>query len=341
MCSRFSIKLQQKKKHELTRQLLSPTLYLVFFFFFSFIALQIFTQRFRTMSDPRSLIAEAEKLLKPQLGFFLFLSGSSSSMRKEDATDLYIQAANLYRLLKDFNQAGAQFVKAAEIQESLGNHNDCANHLVEAYKCFKGVSPSDAISALSKAIHIFLTQNGQFRRAANFTMDLAELYESVNDNESAAKSYEQAGDYFTTDHAEALANKAFLKCADLFALDGNYKKAVELYNNIIKNLLGNSLSRWSLKDHFFKVILCVLCMDDVIEANKRTDQFLQDDPSWAQSREYKLVQGILDSIDQGDVEGFSDKVFDYDQFSKLDKLKTQLLLKVKNSVVAKDDDDLL
>lgn len=293
------------------------------------------------MSDPRSLIAEAEKLLKPQLGFFLFLSGSSASMRKEDATDLYIQAANLYRLLKDFNQAGTQFVKAAEIQESLGNHNDCANDLVEAYKCFKGVSPSDAISALSKAIHIFLTQNGQFRRAANFTMDLGELYESVNDNENAAKSYEQAGDYFTTDHAESLANKAFLKCADLSALDADYKKAIELYDNIIKNLLGNSLSRWSLKDYFFKVVLCVLCMDDVIEANKRTDQFLQDDPSWAQSREYKLLQGILESIDLGDIEGFSDKVFDYDQFSKLDKLKTQLLLKIKNSVVAKDDDDLL
>ena len=293
------------------------------------------------MSDPRSLIAEAEELLKPQLGFFLFLSGSSASMRKEDATDLYIQAANLYRLKKDFNLAGAQFVKAAEIQESLGNHNDTANHLVEAYKCFKGVSPTDAISSLSKAIHIFLTQNGQFRRAANFTMDLAELYESVNDYENASKSYEQAGDYFTTDHAEALANKAFLKCADLYALNGNYKRAVELYDNIIKNLLGNSLSRWSLKDYFFKVVLCVLCMDDVIEAHKRKDQFLQDDPSWGQSREYKLVEGILESIDQGDVEGFSDKVFDFDQFSKLDKLKTQLLLKVKNSVVAKDDDDLL
>ena len=293
------------------------------------------------MSDPRSLIAEAEKLLKPQLGFFLFLSGSSASMRKEDATDLYIQAANLYRLKKDFNLAGAQFVKAAEIQESLGNHNDTANHLVEAYKCFKGVSLTDAISSLSKAIHIFLTQNGQFRRAANFTMDLAELYESVNDYENASKSYEQAGDYFTTDHAEALATKAFLKCADLYALNGNYKRAVELYDNIIKNLLGNSLSRWSLKDYFFKVVLCVLCMDDVIEAHKRKDQFLQDDPSWGQSREYKLVEGILESIDQGDVEGFSDKVFDFDQFSKLDKLKTQLLLKVKNSVVAKDDDDLL
>ena len=50
---------------------------------------------------------------------------------------------------------------------------------------------------------------------------------------------------------------------------------------------------------FFKVVLCVLCMDDVIEAHKRKDQFLQDDPSWGQSREYKLVEGILESIDQG------------------------------------------
>ena len=69
-------------------------------------------------------------------------------------------------------------------------------------------------------------------------MDLAELYESVNDYENASKSYEQAGDYFTTDHAEALANKAFLKCADLYALNGNYKRAVELYDNIIKTCLG-------------------------------------------------------------------------------------------------------
>ena len=51
------------------------------------------------MSDPRSLIAEAEKLLKPQLGFFCFFQ-VLRFQRKEDATDLYIQAANLYRLEK-------------------------------------------------------------------------------------------------------------------------------------------------------------------------------------------------------------------------------------------------
>ena len=292
-----------------------------------------------TMSDPRSLIQEAEKLAKPQTGFFLFITGSSQTIRLEDATDLYIQAANLYRLNKDFTQAGNQFVKAADIQEKLGNHNDVANNLIEAYKCFKGVSPTDAITALAKAIHIFLTQNGQFRRAANFTGDLAELYESVGDVENAKKSYEQAGDYFTTDHAEALANKSYLKCADLTALSGDYKKALDLYDTIIKQLSGSALSKWSLKDYFFKAILCVLCLADVIEAQKRSSAYLGEDSNWDQSREYKLVQDIFESIDEGDVQGFSDKVFEYDLLSKLDKLKTQLLLKIKNTVVEKDDDD--
>lgn len=292
------------------------------------------------MLDPRSLVAEAEKLKKPQTGFFSSLLGGSSSYRLEEASDLYVQAGNIYRLNKDFSLAGTQFVNAAELQKQLNNQNDVANHLIEAYKCFKSVSPTDAIEALSSAIHIFLTNNGQFRRAANFQMDLAELYELVGDTANATESYEKAGDYFSTDHAEALLNKAYLKCADLNAATGDYKKARGLYDNIIKNSMGNNLSRWSLKDYFLKSLLCTLCMDDVVEALKRINFYGEEEPSWPSTRECKLVQDILDSIDSGDVQAFSDKVYEYDQFSKLDKLKTQLLLKIKNSVVDKDEDDL-
>lgn len=291
------------------------------------------------MLDPRSLIAEAEKLAKPQKGFFSFLGGSSS-FRLEEATDLYVQAANTYRLNKDFALAGAQFVKASELQKQLNNHNDVANHLIEAYKCFKSVSPPDAIDALSQAIHIFLTQNGQFRRAANFQMDLAELYETTGDSVNASSSYEKAGDYFSTDHAEALSNKAYLKCADLNALLGEYAKARDLYDSIIKNLLGNNLTKWNLKEYFLKNILCTLCLDDIVEAQKRLNTFVEDEPSWPTTREFKLIEDILESIQSGDVQAFSDRVYEFDQFSKLDKLKTQLLLKVKNSVVEKDDEDL-
>ncbi|CAN3357390.1 alpha-soluble NSF attachment protein [Diutina catenulata] len=293
------------------------------------------------MADPKVLIEEGEALLKPKSGFMSFFSGESNSSRMDDASECFTQAGNAYRLQKDFSNAGNQFIRAADIQTKLNNHNDAANNYVEAYKCFKGVSPSDGIDALKRAIHIFLTQNGQFRRAANFTSDLAELYESVGDTEQAAVAYEQAGDYFSTDHADNLASKQFLKCADVLAGAGNYGKAVEMYDKVIEVAMGNNLSRWSLKDYFFKVVICLLCEGDDVEAQKRMEKYVAEEPSFEQSREYKLLVDILDAIEQGDAATFADKVFEYDQFSKLDKLKTQLLLKVKSSVVEKEEEDLL
>lgn len=294
------------------------------------------------MSDPIALINQAKKLAQPQLGFLLFLSGSSSSLRIEDAADLYIQAANQYRLRKNFSEAGDQFVAAADLHQSISNFNDEANLLVEAYKCYKSAVPSLAISLLQRAIAIFLNQNGQFRRAANFTNDLAELYELVGDLKNAAASYEQAGDYFSTDHADALASKCYLKCADLTAVSAEYNKALPLYDNIITLLSNNALSRWGLKDLFLKAILCVLAMQDPIEAQKRLDKYVADDAAFEQTREFKLLSSILAAIEQGDEEAFQNAVFEFDQIQKLDKLKMQLLLKVKESVTAnEEDDDLL
>lgn len=294
------------------------------------------------MSDPIELILRAKKMAQPQLGFFLFLSGSSLSLRIEEAADLYVLAANQYRLRKQFSDAGDQFVAAADLHQSISNFNDEANQLIEAYKCYKAAAPTDAIQLLKRAIAIFLNQNGQFRRAANFTNDLAELYEQVGDFKAAADSYEQAGDYFSTDHAEALASKAYLKSADLTASSKDYKKAIELYDPIILLLSNNALSRWGLKDLYLKVILCVLAMEDAIEGLKRLEKYLVDDPAFEQTREYKLLAAVLAAIEQGDEEAFLDAVFDFDQIQKLDKLKTQLLLKAKEMVVAHDDDgDLL
>ena len=114
---------------------------------------------------------------------------------------------------------------------------------------------------------------------------------------------------------------------------------MELYEKIIKNSLGNNLTKWNLKDYFLKTLLCVLCQDDLIEAQKKCENFSTEEPTWSTTREYKLIQDIFDAMDQGDVQAFSDRVFEYDQFSKLDKLKTQLLLKIKG-LVDKDDDEM-
>lgn len=288
------------------------------------------------MSDPRELIQEAEKLLKPQGWFLLVISGSSQYSRQEEASDLYVQAGNQYLLNRDFANAATQFVKASEIQKELRNDNDMANYLIEAYKSYKFVSPQDAISCLSKAIDIYSARNGQFRRAANCSMDLGSLYESIPDLEKAAQAYEKAGQLYTVDHAEALSSKAYTSCADLYASSGQYSKAIEYYDSVSKVNVHLSLTSWKLKEYYLKIILCCLCLDDIVEARNKLQSFSGD---WENTREFKFVQDILEAIEQGDVQAFTDTVFNFDQFSKLDKLKTQLLLKIKQTV-ERDDDDL-
>lgn len=291
------------------------------------------------MADARELIQEADKLLKPQSWFGSLVSGSSQYSRQEEASDLYVQAGNQYLLARDFNNAASQFVKASNIQKELRNDNEMANYLIEAYKSFKFVSPQDAIKCLSQAIDIYSARNGQFRRAANCTMDLGSLYESVNDNEKAAEAYEKAGQLYTVDHAEALSSKAFTKCADLYAMNGNYNKAIEFYETVTKYRVHESLTSWRLKEYYTKIILSCLCLDDIVGARKKIEDF-SSEGVWETTREYKFIQDILTSIEEGDVQAFTDFVFEFDQFSKLDKLKTQLLLKIKKTSFEKDDDDL-
>lgn len=47
---------------------------------------------------------------------------------------------------------------------------------------------------------------------------------------------------------------------------------------------------------------------------------------------------LVQAIEQGDQELFSDKLFQYDQLSKLDKWKTTLLLRVKNNIEETGED---
>ena len=55
-----------------------------------------------------------------------------------------------------------------------------------------------------------------------------------------------------------LANKHFLKVADLAALEGDYYKAIEHYERIGRSSINNSLMKWSVKDYFLKAGVCHL-----------------------------------------------------------------------------------
>lgn len=284
------------------------------------------------------LIRQAEKKGTPSSGFLKMFSGSDS-YKYEEAAELCIQAANLYRLRRELKLAGDSFLKAAEYQLKAKNDDEAANTFVETYKSYKSSGEyTNAVDALGSAIEIF-TKRGQFRRGANFKFEMGELLENeLSDYPKAIESYETAGEWYAQDQALALANKCLIRCADLKALDANYIEAGEVYAKLIKNSVGNRLSQWSLKDYYFKMALCQLAATDIVAATRTVQEGKNTDANFADSREAALAQDLIECVTEGDSEALSEKVFNFDKFNKLDKWKTTILLKVKETITEADDD---
>ncbi|RPB05737.1 TPR-like protein [Choiromyces venosus 120613-1] len=288
--------------------------------------------------DPRALLAMADKHASSARGGFSFFGAKQDKLEK--AADLYTQAASVFRVQKLGREAGQTLEKAAAIQTEINEPDEAANSHIEAYKAYRKDDPSNAARVLAKAIQHY-TLRGNFRRAATHQQNLAELLElEVGDIPKALEAYELAGDWFQSDNAEALANKVFLKVADLAALEGIYPKAVERYEGVARSSAGNNLMKWSLKDYFLKAGICHLANRDKIALKKALDSYVDLDPSFPSTREFQLLNDMLEADENNDAEAFADKIFQYDQMSKLDKWKTTMLLRVKNSIEAEEEDGL-
>lgn len=289
-------------------------------------------------ADPNELIRQAEKLSTPQSKLASFFSGGNSS-RLEEAAERYIQAANAFRVQKDGRSAGQTFEKAAACQEQTEVKEDAANTYVEAFKSYKQTDPEDAARCLEKAVVSF-TSRGQFRRAANYKMDLGGIYEQLDRQSEAVDAYKTAGDWYVQDQASALGNKAYLKVAEISALNGDYGTAIESYDTVAQASMNDNLTKWGLKDHFLRAGLCRLAREDVVDADRCIHQYIEWDQGFAQTRECQFLQDLINAVKEGDEEEFSSKAQEFDQFSKLDKWKTTMLLRIKEKI-ANAEDDLL
>jgi alpha-soluble NSF attachment protein len=162
---------------------------------------------------------KADKKAESRGGFF----GGGGSSRYEEAAELYTQAANAFRLQKlgtfltSFlfcgycsltiigKEAGQALEKAAQMQMKTDEKDDAANTLVEAYKSYRRTDPQDAARTLKQAISLF-TGKGNFRRAAGYQFNLAELYEAESElfrPEDALDAYDTAAEWYANDQAEA------------------------------------------------------------------------------------------------------------------------------------------
>jgi alpha-soluble NSF attachment protein len=107
---------------------------------------------------------------------------------------------------------------------------------------------------------------------------------------------------------------------------------------VASSSVSNNLMKWSVKDYFLKSGMCILAVGDMVAMNRAMEKYREMDNSFASTREHQLLIDLAEAVEAGDQELFSDKLFQYDQISKLDKWKTTILLRVKSTIEEKGED---
>ncbi|KAI8989402.1 soluble NSF attachment protein [Pilobolus umbonatus] len=279
----------------------------------------------------RDLIQQAKKKLSSWSLFY-------NSNKCEDAAELYEKAGNMFRMAQQWNSAGDAFVEAAKLYQQGGCAKFEGSRAYDnAAKSYKRIDPAAAVSALKEAV-ILDQEGGNFKSAARHYQDIAELCESaeLDRQKEALEAYQKAADLYIADDSPALSNKCLLKVAQIAADLEMYELAIEKYEHVAAASVDDPLLKWSLKEHFLKAGLCHLCTKDLVKAHQALSNYCNMDMSFESSREYTLLKGVLDCIEQGDIDHFTQIVYDYDKLTRLDPWKTSVLLKVKQAMDTED-----
>lgn len=289
------------------------------------------------------LMAEAEKQASSikSGGFFRSLF-SSSGATAEDAAETYVRAAQSFKLAKAWLLSGKAYEAASATYSSVADMQyEAASKLTDAAKAYKNGHPTQSISAYERAITLY-ADSGRFQQCARHQKDLSELYESQlssDDSEALQKviaSYNQCADYYDMDDATSNANTARVKVASLSALAKDYPRAIEVFESVAQAALSSGLLKYGAREHLLKAGLCKLCLGDVVAAERAVDAYASMDPSFASSREGRLLADVVKAVSDGDEPQFTSTVFEFDSISKLDEWKTTILLRIKNQIKAAD-----
>ncbi|EMD42112.1 vesicular-fusion protein SEC17 [Gelatoporia subvermispora B] len=278
-------------------------------------------------SPAQTLLEKADKKANSSAGWF-----SSSSTKYEEAGDLYQQAANAFKIDKLFREAGDAHAREAECREKSNETNEAANAWWNAAKAYKRGHPELAIQALTHTI-THLTKGGRFRQAADREKEIGQIYlQELNHLRKACESFERAAEWYSQEDAQATANGCFKDAADLHAELEDYPQAIALYEQVANGSLNSALTKYSVKEYWLRSSLCALAMGDTITAKRNLGKYSALDTTFTSTREAKFVNILIEAIEAGDLEKFTAAVFEFDQITKLDNWKTNILLKVKRSI---------
>lgn len=257
----------------------------------------------------------------------------SGGPKYDEASDIYQQAANQFKLAKAWQEAADCYKQCAFCAEKSGSPTEQANFHSEAGNVLKKISSVSAAEQFEQAIVIY-NNHGRFQQSGKLLITMAETSEAESIQHKQVKDYyKRASEMFELDdHSKSKYTQCILKYAEYAAKDGDIQEAIKIFEGEGEKALQNNLLQYGAKDRFLQAGILHLVAGDSVGANLAVEKYRLLDPRFASSREGELLGNLCEAFEATNEEMFVQKLHDYDSVTPLDGWKTEFLVKVKESM---------
>jgi len=284
-----------------------------------------------------------DKLTK--IGLMDSMFGSGKSGRSEAASELYVKAANQYKLAKSWQKAGDAFFASANLALELeyGSHKATTGFQAAA-ECYGKLPKDDNItcniqSCLTQACEIMLKE-GKFTNAGKIKESLGAMAEEQNRLTDAMIFFEKAADYHEADqHGKSSMNTCLVKVGNLAAQCSEYAKAIDCFEKVATNYLGNHLMIFKVRPLWVEACICRVGLDDIVSIKKAVQRYCEIQPDFVKSREFTFLDALIRAIDDGNGDQLSICVTEYDSYCRIARWATGILLQCKDRLDEGDAND--
>ena len=289
--------------------------------------------------DPDELVKKAQKKLDP--GFFKSIF-SDTGERVEKAMKYYKEAAEIYKINREWIKAGDCYIEIANLKEGL--KEDSSETYNDAILCYNKGGAKDKYEKLTNKIINIYVKNGEFPNAGELVFEKAQkLLENVNGDKNKIKEvlelYDQALDYYQMDKNsnEHKTNKINEAKADLITLNGlteELSQAKHIYENLAKYYNKSNSGKVFSQDYYAKIVFLYLAYDDYVTAKAFLNKFYNEEGGLYGSDIASFLENIIkcfenNGLDIKDEEtGNEDNILNFDIACQMYKTKIKFNNKI-------------
>ncbi|CAF1146851.1 unnamed protein product [Didymodactylos carnosus] len=264
------------------------------------------------------LLSEANKKSR-SIGSLFNKVFSNASNALENTRALYMKAGNQAKSEGRYDLAVEAYKKALSGAEQF-EQASCYENIAASYMMFE---PSKAIGAFQKAAELHCTLN-RFPTAAGCLEKAADVYEQCENFEKANECLITAQRFYVQERQKASAGRVKTRMANIRVQQRKFMDAKLLFEEMAELVKDDSLLRYGAKDHYFRAVLCSLCID-VDNGQIVFDQYTADNPSFDNYQpEVKLLRNLIQCVRDGNKEQYVQYIKD----SPLASIKNDKYIKI-------------